>query len=196
MSSNIRVNRVCEFCSKEFEAKTTVTKFCGDTCAKKAYKARKRAEKIEGSKKETKEVLTRPIEEIKAREFLSITETCKLVGVSRRTIYRCIERGDLQVCKLGKRTIIRRSEIDKIFEPYTSAKVSRTAQSPSPDLNSPEFDPYDFYTVGEVQQRFGISETALYKIIQRENIPKVKRGKHTYIPKIPLDKIFRLSLEP
>ena len=148
MSSNIRVNRVCEFCSKEFEAKTTVTKFCGDTCAKKAYKARKRAEKIEGSKKETKEVLTRPIEEIKAREFLSITETCKLIGVSRRTIYRCIERGDLNAGKMGKRTIIKRSEIDRIFEPAKSSSHQEGTQS-----KSTEFSESEFYTLSEVQQK-------------------------------------------
>lgn len=185
MSSNIRVNRVCEFCNKEFEAKTTVTKFCGDNCAKKAYKARKRAEKIEGSKKETKEVLTRPIEEIKARDFLSITETCKLVGVSRRTIYRCIERGDLIPGKIGKRTIIRRSEIDRIFEPPKPLSLQEEDQS-----QSLEFSESEFYTLSEVQQKFGISEKALQEIIKREQIPKVRMAKYAYVPKSRIDPIF------
>ena len=47
MSSNIRVQRICQFCGKEFTARTTVTKYCSDVCAKRAYKARKRTEKVE-----------------------------------------------------------------------------------------------------------------------------------------------------
>ena len=115
MSSNIRITRICHYCSKEFTAKTTVTKYCGDTCAKKAYKARKRTEKVEASTAETKQIISKPIEEIKAKDFLSISDTCKLIGVSRRTVYRCIERGELKAGKVGKRTIIRRAEIDNLF---------------------------------------------------------------------------------
>jgi hypothetical protein len=49
MSSNIRVNKICEFCNSLFVARTTVTRFCGDVCAKRAYKARKRLEAINES---------------------------------------------------------------------------------------------------------------------------------------------------
>ena len=38
MSSNIFVQRICEECGNEFTARTTVTRFCGDRCAKRAYK--------------------------------------------------------------------------------------------------------------------------------------------------------------
>ena len=47
MSSNIRVPKICQHCGTEFIAKTTVTKFCTDNCAKRAYKVRKRNEKID-----------------------------------------------------------------------------------------------------------------------------------------------------
>ena len=46
MSSNIEIERICQHCNKDFIAKTTVTRYCSDDCAKRAYKARKRAEKI------------------------------------------------------------------------------------------------------------------------------------------------------
>lgn len=46
MSSNIRVPKICQLCGAEFIAKTTVTKFCGDNCAKRAYKKRKREQKV------------------------------------------------------------------------------------------------------------------------------------------------------
>jgi hypothetical protein len=38
MSSNIRLDRVCEECNKIFVAKTTVTRFCSSRCNNKNYK--------------------------------------------------------------------------------------------------------------------------------------------------------------
>ena len=53
MRSKISVQRICEHCGDVFTAKTTVTRFCGDNCAKRAYKQRLKASKIEVSNKET-----------------------------------------------------------------------------------------------------------------------------------------------
>ena len=61
MSSNIEVLKICQHCEMEFTARTTVTKYCGDACAKRAYKARKRVEKVEQSNKETVQIKKQPI---------------------------------------------------------------------------------------------------------------------------------------
>jgi hypothetical protein len=61
MSSNIRITRVCQYCGYEFEAKTTVTKYCSELCAKRNYKARKKEEKAKVSNAETKAVIEKPI---------------------------------------------------------------------------------------------------------------------------------------
>lgn len=115
MSSNIRLEKTCKFCCTKFTAKTTVTQFCSDNCAKKAYKKKKRDEKIEVSiKKEIENTSFNPI--ISLKEFLSIDETCQLIGASRWTIYRMIDKGSLKVGKLGSRTIIKRQEIDNLFK--------------------------------------------------------------------------------
>jgi excisionase family DNA binding protein len=115
MSSNIRIQRICQHCDKEFIAKTTVTKYCSDDCAKRAYKIRKRAEKVASSNKETRSTISRPIEELKAKEFLTITEACQLLSVSRWTIWRAIQRDELTAGKIGRRTLIRRADLEKIF---------------------------------------------------------------------------------
>ena len=115
MSSNIRIKRFCEQCGEEFTAKTTVTRYCGDRCAKRAYKARKRAEKIEQSNKETKQVIERPLVELQAKEFLTIQETCQLIGVSRTTLWRTIKKGKLKAGKLGNRTVIRKTDLQNLF---------------------------------------------------------------------------------
>lgn len=115
MSSNIRIKRICQYCEEEFVARTTVTKFCGDNCAKRAYKARKRAEKVEASNQETKKKIERPIIEIQAKEFLTIKETCQLLGLSRTTVWRAIKQERIKTAKFGTRVIIRKNDLHELF---------------------------------------------------------------------------------
>jgi excisionase family DNA binding protein len=116
MSSNIRVQRICEYCQIEFEARTTVTKTCSDSCAKKLYKARKKANKIEASNKETQTIKAKPIDELKAKEFLTVRDAAKILNCSRQMIYTLIDSGRLKAVNLKvKKTIIKRSEIDQLF---------------------------------------------------------------------------------
>jgi len=116
MSSNIKVQRVCQHCSKEFTARTTVTKYCGDNCAKRAYKLRQRNSKIETSNKETLQIISKPIEELKAKEFLTVRDVAKLLNLSIRTTYRLIDQGNIKGVNLAQRkTIVKRSDIDKLF---------------------------------------------------------------------------------
>lgn len=179
MSSNIRLQRICQHCGAEFTAKTTVTKYCGDKCAKKAYKARKRAEKLQASKKETKVVKLQPVERLNIKPFLSIAETCQLVGVSRSTLNRMVKRGDLIVGKIGTRTILRRSDVNQLFE-----QEVQIIEEPIVELNIE-----NCYYMGEIQKKFNISEKALYQLIERENIPKVQRGKYFYVPKQSIEQL-------
>lgn len=115
MSSNINIKRICKFCNKEFTARTTVTQCCSDHCSKRYYKLKKKGEKIEKSNQETLEILSQPLELIKKKEFLSVMEAAKLLGVSQRTLYRLMEKGELKFAKIGKRTIIKRTELDNFF---------------------------------------------------------------------------------
>ncbi|MBA3766826.1 MAG: helix-turn-helix domain-containing protein [Acidobacteria bacterium] len=115
MTSHIRVQRVCNHCGDEFTAKTTVTQYCGDVCAKQAYKARSRQAKIEHSEAETTTIRNKPLAEIQAKEFLSVTETCALLGLSRRTVFRLLQSGRIPAVKFGRRTIIKRANLEALF---------------------------------------------------------------------------------
>ncbi len=116
MSSNIQVQRICQHCKKEFTARTTVTKFCGDDCAKRAYKDKVKTAKIEASNNETQHIRNKPIEEIKAKEFLTVRQVSKLIGCSRQNVYKLINTGKLRATNiLQKKTLVKRSEIDKLF---------------------------------------------------------------------------------
>lgn len=179
MSSNIRVRRICEQCGKEFEARTTVTKTCSDNCAKRAYKARQRTAKFDRSDEQVRAVKAKPMEDIRQKETLNIADASKLLGVSRWTIWRAIGAGNLNAVKLGRRTLIRRSDVDKLFEPVAAASKVK----PSP------IDLTDYYTMKEIQQKFTISEKALYELIRRNNIPKQYSGPYAYVPKMRIDEL-------
>jgi excisionase family DNA binding protein len=117
MSSNIQVQRICKHCNREFTAKTTVTQYCSDNCAKKAYKVRMRESKILASDQETFMIKTKPLTELKAKEFLTVRDVSTLLRCSLRTAYRLINAGHIKSVNISERkTLIKRSEIDKLFE--------------------------------------------------------------------------------
>lgn len=119
MSSNLTFNKKCEFCGIEFEAKTLYTRYCSHTCNSRHYKILKRQEKItqvlEDPKEQT-EKTTIETASLSQKEFLNIDEAAALIGASRQTIYRLIENHKIKVTKVCSRSIIKRSEIDKLFQ--------------------------------------------------------------------------------
>lgn len=116
MSSNIEVQRICEHCKQEFTARTTSTRFCSHKCNSRAYKANIKKQKIEASNNETLKTISLPIQELKSKEFLSIAEACKLLSVSRWTIWRKIKNDEIKASKIGSRTIIKRIELDNLLK--------------------------------------------------------------------------------
>lgn len=116
MSSNIRVNKICEYCNKQFEARKTTTKTCSDHCAKMFYKQRQRATKIEASNNELIQVKRKPIEDLKAKEYLTVKETATLLNCSVRTAYRMVKQGSIRGVNLSQRLIrVRRTDCEKLF---------------------------------------------------------------------------------
>ena len=117
MSSNIRLSKVCLLCNEEFVAKTTVTKYCGQSCAGKAYKKRKKEEKTKKAKNnEFYRTNNIDADSLSSKEFLSITETCLLLGISRMSLHRYIKKGLIPSKKIGSRVIISREQINSIFK--------------------------------------------------------------------------------
>lgn len=185
MSSNIKIQRICQHCGNEFTAQTTITMYCSPRCNNAAYKAKIRASKIEASNKATHRIKSQPIEELKAKAFLSIAETCKLIGISRRTVYRIIERGELITGKAGKRTILRRSDLEQLL-----FEQPRTVEpQPEKQPEQIQYEISDCYTINEVMEKYGISQTALQNLIKRYEIPKIKKGWFAYVPKPTIDKL-------
>jgi len=175
MSSNIEIQRICEHCGGEFTARTTVTKLCSPKCRKARYKVRQREEKVHKSNKETHQIKNKPIEVIKAKEFLSVREVSILLGCSIRTVHRLIQNKILDAVNLGERlTRVKRSELNKILE---QSNFINKIEEPK------KYTIEECFSLQEIQNNFNVSDGALYNIIKRNNIPKIQKGKFVYVPK-------------
>jgi excisionase family DNA binding protein len=75
-----------------------------------------RSGKVEKSNNETLQLLNTDLEKIKPLEFLKITQATLLFGISRSTIYRLVNNGQLDIAKFGKRTVIRRCDLEAFLQ--------------------------------------------------------------------------------
>ena len=195
MSSNIQVQRICQHCGNEFTARTTTTLYCSHRCNSAAYKAKIRTGKVEVSSKETQRIKSQTIEELNAKEFLTVTQVSKLIGCSRQNVYKLINSGKLRATNiLEKKTIVKRSDLDKLFkEPTNRTKPEGIPETQIRELSEWKqaggFDISDCYTLTEVQNKYSISETAVQNLIKRNSIPKIKKGWFAYVPKRVIDKL-------
>ena len=168
MSSNIEIKKKCLWCGSEFIARKTSTEYCSHRCSGLAYKERKRQAKLEAYKKEYASLSseTKMVEEI---EFLTPTQCAKLLGVSRRSLYNYLSVNSIPCLQLKGKTLIGRNHLDKLFDGRNEYKGKQRSQ---------RAEITEFYTSKEVQEKFGISNSALYEIANRENWPKTQsRGK-------------------
>ena len=122
MSSTFQLPKKCEYCKKVFLAKTTKTRYCDKKCNSRHYKQIKREEKINASmnqdfaKVQSQQSLQSQTNSVlDEKEYLSVKEACQLLGASRWTIYRLISSETIKSAKLGRKTIIPKSEIQNLF---------------------------------------------------------------------------------
>ena len=100
-----------------------------------------------------------------------------------------ISKGIINGINLAQRkTTIPRSEIDKLFSVEIVSKPYSDPETEEPEI---QFDIDEWYHLKEVQEKFGISESALRNLIKRMNIPKVKNAGLTYVPKISIDNLLK-----
>lgn len=193
MSSNLRINRVCEYCKNSFVAKTTSTRFCSKICNGRNNKMQIRNLKIEKSNLETKVEIQKKsdgkiqtIDQVKDKDFLTVKDTSLLLNISTKTLYRLIERKEINAYRFSERkTLIRRKDIESHFD-NNLIDVDNTNNYLQSEINLS-----NSYTINEAIEKFNISNGALYNIINRFNIPKRKVGKYTLVKKEDLNIIFQ-----
>jgi len=188
MSSNIKITRICQHCGQEFIAQTTVTRYCGDNCAKRAYKARIKKQKIEASEAETQNRRQLPSIPNKTLEYLTVNDVASMLKCDRRTVHHMIKSGRLNAINLSiRKTRILKKDLDGMFTNQIQEVDIRNevqVEDKRPPLK-------DCYTVGQILAKYSLAEVTLRKIIVRNNIPKYKDGKFVYIKKQTIDPILK-----
>jgi excisionase family DNA binding protein len=189
MSSNLSINRVCEYCKNPFVAKTTRTRFCSSICNGRNNKMLIRNLKIKESDLETlskaNEKSIEKIEEIKSKDFLTVNDASQLLNISTKTLYRLIARKEINSFSFSARkTLIRRKDIDTYFD-NNLKELQQIIKTPEIDINLE-----NSYTIQEAQEKYNISNGALYNLIIRFKIPKKQQGKYTLVRKEDIDSIF------
>jgi predicted DNA-binding transcriptional regulator AlpA len=126
MSSNIRINKICKHCNKFFIAKTTVTSFCSDQCAKNNYKKRQRENKIRLSEQdaddrfaEAKSTGSGGSLSAVSTEMVSLNGLSDITRLSERTIFRLLKDPAFPRVKIGKRLLFKKvAVIDYLTSKY------------------------------------------------------------------------------
>ncbi len=87
MSSNLKITRICQHCGIEFIARTTVTRYCGDHCSKRAYKVRIKQQKVQASNSETQKQRENTVVHFtsKTLEYLTVKDAAGLLQCDVRT---------------------------------------------------------------------------------------------------------------
>lgn len=188
MSSNIKIERICEWCGNRFMAQTTVTRFCSKRCSVHSYKERMRQKKMALSNMETSQCnLDR---KSKDKDFFTPTETAQYLGVGRTYIYDCINRGKIKVTRIGRKTLISKADIQSMFD-FLSPKESEPVEVTEKKGKSIS----EFYTRAEIREKYGVKDSWIYKVVAENNVPKtILRGK-AYFSKSHIDRLFSARKE-
>ena len=188
MSSNIKIERICEWCGNRFMAQTTVTRFCSKRCSEHSYKERMRQKKMALSNQETRQC--NPDRKSRDKDFLTPTETAQYLGVCRTYIYDSINRGKIKVTRIGRKTLISKADIQAMFD-FLSPKESEPKETTEKKGKSIS----DFYTRAEIREKFGVKDSWIYKVVAENNVPKtILRGK-AYFSKSHIDRLFSARKE-
>lgn len=178
MKSKIPIKKKCEWCGKDFIAYKVTTRFCCKQCNSYAYKDKLRNQRIREAQGS---ILVQEQNEIASKGYLSPKETAMLLSVDRVTVYRYLWDGLLTCIRMRGKTFIRKADIEKMFN------EAKPYQKRHKKVGTPITE---FYKTSEILQKYGISESGLYKIAKSETFPKVfQRGK-SYWSKKHIDSYF------
>lgn len=181
MSSNIKVERICEWCGKKFIAQTTVTRFCTKRCVEHSYKERLRQKKMAVSNQETAQTNIK----WRNKDFLTPTQVAELLGIGRMSIYRYIRNGKIKVVRFERKTLISKADMHAMFDFLTPRETSPIESSEKKSKSLA-----DFYTRADIREKYGVKDSWIYKVVAENNVPKtIIRGK-AYFSKSHIDRLF------
>ena len=191
--------KTCEYCGKQFTAQKSSTRFCSKSCADRANKERIR--KWTQTVVETKDRIETIQNSQSFGDILSPRTLALYLGVSLRTAYRYLENGMIPAITTNKKTFVRRSDVDKLFDsvpPYRNRNHDgkRKEEAAPHELMAPgngsikggsevnggkNVNGERYTTVKEVAERYGLSLSGTDKILKEAGLTIIKhKGKNYY----------------
>lgn len=195
--------KTCEYCGKQFTAQKSTTRFCSKACADRANKERIRKMTqtvVEASDKIESFKTNRTFADILSPRTLAL-----YLAVSLRTAYRYLEKGMFPAITTSRKTFIRRSDVDKLFDsapPYhkrnsdgkgkkdvaeagvnpsgeDSIKGGSTVSKGGENVNGGNDEKYT--SVKDTAQRYGLSLSGTDKLLKESGLTIIRhRGKNYY----------------
>ncbi len=176
-----KIQKQCEVCGQSFVPKTVDSVYCSKTCGNAAYREKKRQKR----KEEERQAVVAKISD--DRLYISVPEAIALFGIAKSTLYRLVRQKRIPAINLGTRLVrIDRAAIEEMF-PIRQAPLKK--EKPTAKLYS--LEPQDCYTIGEIAQKFGISDSTVYKHIRKFSIPTRQIGNYVYAPKNEIDNLYK-----
>ena len=170
----------CQWCGVPFIAHKLTTLYCCKACWDKAYEEKRRQNKREAQRLEVESA--RPVvESIGTKEFLNPTEAARLLGVSRASMYRYMEQGVIKVLRTPARTIVRRSDIEALFD-NPPAYIKRNNNK----LNMLG----ETYSMLDITKKYNISKRVAESRIRKFDILKIMRGRNIFYRREDIHKYF------
>lgn len=188
MSSNFTITRICQHFGIEFEARTTVTRFCSQACNRCFYKADVKQKKIQFSNLQTEAKRADHKIQLINKEMLNVKEVAQFIGTTTRTIHYMIQSGRLKAYNFGIRmTRILRAELIKLIEsPEDIVPIEPKLRIEREERLTRK----NCYSVDEIRKTHGMSREAIYVLVKRKKIPKLRDGSHIYLLKTAVDAVF------
>lgn len=96
------------------------------------------------------------------------------------------EQGAVRKFKIGRRTILSRQELDD----FLKCNIEKVQESEKTDWGNPEsYQRESTYNYNEIKEKYKISDKAIYDLIKRHDIPRMRKGWYTYVPKQIIDEL-------
>lgn len=177
-----RTTKKCPICGTTFTTKTINSRYCSEQCSRKAYKRKVAEEK----RQQELDAVAESVPD--NRPYISVPEAIAIYGVAKSTLYRLIRQGHIPAINLGTRLLrIDRQKLESFFPPRQKTVKEETA--PEPMLFDLSIE--NCYTISEVSEKYGISQTTVTKHIRKYGIPMRHQGKSIYVPKTEIHKLYK-----
>ena len=176
-----KIQILCVVCKKSFTPKTVDSIYCSKNCSDAAYRKKKAHQKQEEQRKIVADKISAD------RLYISVAEAITLYGIAKSTLYRLIRQRRIPAINLGTRLVrIDRAAIEEMFP----IRQTTPAKKAKPEVKLYRLEREDCYSIGEIAQKFGISDSSVYKHIRRFSIPIRQIGKYVYAPKSEIDNLY------